>query len=141
MRRLADSRLLAVVTLLEVAVAGGLRLLPLPVLRRALLSFRPAAAWLAGTDERRLLWALDGTARRLPFAGNCLVRALVADVILGASDPPLRVTIGVRRTNGRLEAHAWVEREGRVVIGEAAPAGAAPDATFVPLLTWDSSRA
>jgi len=127
--------------MLEMAVATGLRLLPLPTLRRALLPFRSAAARLAGTNERRLLWALDGTARRLPFAGNCLVRALVADVILGASDLPLRVTIGVRRTDGKLEAHAWVEREGRVVVGEAATTDASAGTTFVPLLTWESSRA
>ena len=138
---LADIRLLGVVTMLEIVVAVGLRLLRLPALRGALLPVRPAAAWLAGASERRLLWALDGTARRLPFAGNCLVRALVADVILGASDPPMRVTIGVRRADGKLEAHAWVERDGRVVVGEAVASDASADATFVPLLTWESSPA
>ena len=138
---LADLRLLAGVTVLEIALAISLRVLRLQILRRSLRPIRPVAAWLVEPSEGRLLSALDRTARRLPFARNCLVRALMAELILGSCEPPLCVTIGVRRSAGRLEAHAWVEHEGRVLVGEVGVSASSVRAAFVPLLTWKSARA
>ena len=61
------------------------------------------------------------------------MQALVADLLLGQRDRPVHVMIGVRfRAKGILESHAWIERDGRVIVG-----GADRD-KFECLLTWES---
>jgi hypothetical protein len=62
-------------------------------------------------------WSIEAVGRRLPGA-KCLARAVAAEAILerGGRDPEMH--IGARRSlDGRVEAHAWVEAEGRVVVG------------------------
>ena len=53
--------------------------------------------------------------RRLPWSPNCLERSLVLVRVIrrhSHDEPMLR--LGVRRSNGGLEFHAWVEVDGRV---------------------------
>jgi hypothetical protein len=62
-------------------------------------------------------WSVEAVGRRLPGA-KCLARAVAAAAILErwGRDPELHS--GARRSlNGRVGAHAWVEAEGRVVVG------------------------
>lgn len=91
--------------------------------------------------EPRVVWALEATGRRLRGASTCLVKALVAEMLLGSIDRPLHVTIGVRRSGARLESHAWVERDGRVILGDVRRGAADPGASFAPMLTWESPGA
>ena len=70
----------------------------------------------------RIVWAIDATTRRLPQCNSCLPRALAARFLLARWGYPAELSIGVAKNNdGELEAHAWVETLGKVVIGESQP--------------------
>jgi hypothetical protein len=74
----------------------------------------PAALPAAPTT---LAWAVRATARRVPQA-SCLTQALALESWLAEHGVDTDVRIGVaRRADGSFEAHAWVEHEGRVLIG------------------------
>ena len=141
-RSLHAYRLLAQVSVLQLAVAFALRVVRWPTLRRAMPLFRAVGVTPFGAiREPDFLWALDASARRLPRVSNCLVRGLVAELVLDSREDPVQITIGVRRIAATLEAHAWVERNGSVIVGEARTAGAPPvQSSFVPMLVCRSSR-
>lgn len=75
---------------------------------------RPGEAARATAAARRVgrLSAL------MPFRTTCLVRAIAGALVLrrrGLRDVTIR--FGVRRTGGRLEAHAWLIHRGVVLLG------------------------
>lgn len=71
---------------------------------------------LAG-DPRALAWAVRAAARRVPRA-SCLTQSLALEALLAQAGHRSTLRIGVARKNdGTFEAHAWVESEGRVLIG------------------------
>jgi hypothetical protein len=45
------------------------------------------------------------------------VNALVAEAMLTHYGHPVELRIGVSRNSGTFAAHAWVERDGEIVIG------------------------
>jgi hypothetical protein len=51
-------------------------------------------------------------ARHGPFRPACLTRALVLEALLARAGIRGGLRIGVRKTEGRFEAHAWVEHAG-----------------------------
>jgi hypothetical protein len=67
-------------------------------------------------DEARIAWALAASRRYLPFPSNCLVQALVAHALLRRWGQPASVRLGVASAP-RFQAHAWVESQGRVIVG------------------------
>ncbi len=73
------------------------------------------------TDRARLArvqWAVQAVGHRVPGA-TCLVQAIVARRTLRDLGYVSNLQLGVARTNnGRLQAHAWVECLGTVVIGD-----------------------
>lgn len=85
-------------------------------------------------DAAALAWAVRAAARRVPHA-SCLTQALALDTLLAMAGQGGEVRLGVaRRNDGSFEAHAWVEHEGRILIGglpdldrfSVLPSGAAP---------------
>jgi Transglutaminase-like superfamily len=79
----------------------------------------PRLPWrlLASDDIGDVGWAVEAVGRRMPTA-RCLVRAVAAEAILDRAGRQPEMHIGARRSDrGQLEAHAWVEAEGRVVVG------------------------
>ena len=77
-------------------------------------------------------WALQIASRYVPRA-TCLTRALAGQVLLGLSGTSASVRIGVAKTGTRqLEAHAWLESQGNVLIG-----GADADQKYACLLTFN----
>ncbi len=67
----------------------------------------------------RIAWAVEVVGRHMPGTRNCLVQALATDVLLSRGGHPSRLRIGVARgRRGQLEAHAWVEHDGGILIGE-----------------------
>jgi hypothetical protein len=100
----------------------GLRLLPLPTLRRILDRYAGPPATTRQADARSsapVRWAIGAVAARLPQA-TCLVQALAADAMLRRRGfaTELRIGVRVRVSHGApLEAHAWVECGGAVVTG------------------------
>ena len=133
-----DWSMLAQALILVVAVRLGLRLLPFRAVDRGLVQLgrrgraasarRQAISSTTNPDawryEARAAWAVGAVARRLLRRRPCLTQALVLRLLLQRRGfPPATLQIGVRRgRDGAFDAHAWLERDGRVLIGgEARP--------------------
>ncbi len=72
-----------------------------------------------GAIVQRAIWAVNWSCRLTPGGAKCLVRALTAKVLLDRHQCPAEFKIGVAKNSaGQFEAHAWIEVEGRVVIGQ-----------------------
>lgn len=119
-------------------------LLGLPLL--SLTSFKVLSSWLAGgrprtrhpmsneVDPSLAQW-VDALLRRLPWPWRytCLKRAVVLFYLLRCSGRPVTLHIGVKRSpEGRLEAHAWLTRDGEPYLEPQAetPAGFSVIARF-----------
>jgi len=93
----------------------GLRLLGLPRLQawlqRRPLGADPATA-LALPDIQALGEAVNIAARHTPFPATCLTRSLLLGWLLRRRGVASDLRIGVRLTQGALDAHAWVESAG-----------------------------
>lgn len=76
----------------------------------------------------------ERSSRHLPFKVTCLSLALVAQTLLMQSGGGGVLTIGVKRMSpGWIEAHAWLEEGGKVVLG--GPQHLVGD--YTPILKWD----
>jgi hypothetical protein len=97
----------------------GLWLLPFRTLRRLLHSVTRDGLRHAGqSSPERIAWAVVAASRYVPQA-TCLTQALAAQVLLGREGHTACLRIGVARNEGsQFQAHAWVETQGKVVIGE-----------------------
>jgi hypothetical protein len=67
----------------------------------------------AGFDD--IMWAFSAVNRRLVF--TCLMNALAAHALLTRYGHPVTLRIGAARGNGSFAAHAWIEKDGEVVMG------------------------
>ncbi len=90
-----------------------------------LLPFHSVCAWaqrsrsvssrLAATPAEDLAWAVRATARRIPLA-SCLTRALALQSLLAQAGRCASLRIGVARDPaGGLDAHAWIECDGKAL--------------------------
>ena len=137
----AERRLLIEAVLLLGAIGPGLRLLPFETVRRLLarVARTPAAARKVDlTSAERVAWAVAVASRYVPRAGSgaCLTQALAAQTMLARRRHPALLRIGViKDEERRLQAHAWVESEGEVVIG-----GSADLECFTPLPALEGDR-
>lgn len=119
--RPADRRVLLFALLAVWTVRLGLWLLPFRVLRDLLARLtrqQPATAEASPqVVVGRVVWGVCTAARYVPSA-TCLTQALAAKVLLVRHGQPATVRIGVARgAAGQLQAHAWVEAYGNVLIG------------------------
>lgn len=90
--------------------------LPFEVGRRLLVGRRQVATRAITSDQVR--WAMLHAQRVIPQA-TCLPQALAAEALLTRGGLPAQLQIGVRKTSaGTLAAHAWVESDGRIVVGD-----------------------
>lgn len=105
----------------------GLWLLPFQVLCRLLAKFSVSShasshasghASVSSIAVEQVVWAVE-VVSRYAFGGvKCLARALTVRVLLAQQSDVTQLRIGVlKNVEGKLEAHAWVEHQGRVVIG------------------------
>ena len=69
------------------------------------------------SEQRRLVRRVEQAAWFVPHA-TCLVRVLVGAHLFAAQGRRADVVIGVRRRAGVLEAHAWLESGGQVILGD-----------------------
>jgi len=66
----------------------------------------------------RIAWAVQAASLRVPGAANCLVRALACEYLLGRYGYASELKIGASRNEaGEFAAHAWLESQGRVLVG------------------------
>jgi Transglutaminase-like superfamily len=109
-----------------VAMRVGLWTMPYARVRRL-------ADWMAGAggsslrvddadakpSRERIGWAVATVSRVVPDGINCLVRAMATEVMLKRFGYESTLKFGVvKPSEGQLEAHAWLESDGIVVIGE-----------------------
>ncbi len=116
----ADRALLvrAVLTLLAARLA--IWVLPFRVVRRILTRRTARKAAATGASGERIGWAIDIAKRFVPNA-TCLPQAIAAESLLRRSGLPALMHIGVKKSvDGKLDAHAWVESEGHIIVGDLA---------------------
>lgn len=117
----ADRRLFVKVMLLVWTIRIGLWLLPFRLVRQVLARLeqhRTAVQTGEHTRVNRVVWAVTLASRYVP-AATCLTQALVTKILLGRSGHRAVVRIGVARSDaGKLQFHAWVESNNKVVIGD-----------------------
>jgi hypothetical protein len=66
----------------------------------------------------RIAWAVGSAARFVPGA-SCLAQAIAAEALLIRAGHPAEIRFGVTKDGrGRIDAHAWVEVSGRVILGD-----------------------
>jgi hypothetical protein len=116
----ADRRLLVTAALVQAAIRLGLALLPYRKLRGLvdrLARVRSRRHLGPPASPERIAWVVTRASRSVPGA-TCLTQALAAKVLLERRGYPARVRVGISRTGGApLLAHAWVECEGRILLG------------------------
>ena len=63
-------------------------------------------------------WAVEITSRYLIKGNTCLPKAMVGKILLNFHRIPARFRLGFLKSgNGEIQAHAWIESEGKVLIG------------------------
>lgn len=114
--RARDRAVLARTVLTLAAARLTTWVLPFGVGRRLLVGRRRAIEPRLTRDQVR--WAMAHAQRIVPRA-TCLPQALAAEALLTRGGLPAELKIGVMKTTtGTLEAHAWVESDGRIVVGD-----------------------
>ena len=106
-----------------------------------LLPFRRMQRWVdraalhrtsRPSEPAKIAWAVRAAACYVPRA-TCMVQALAAHLMLARAGHPSQLHIGVALNEGRkFEAHAWVESEGKILIG-----GADSKDRYAPLAVWE----
>jgi hypothetical protein len=142
--RLSRAERRAALRALALVVAFRIALWTLPARRVLAAAPRPRARPApAGVSPDRLAWLVRAAARRIPDA-SCLTRALAARWLLAEASLDSTLRFGHRRDErGEFAAHAWLEHEGRVLVGgdedlslyhrfDAPPAAAAGQAPHAP---------
>lgn len=127
-----DRLLLIKTALLLGTIRLGLWLLPFQTLRELLARITPTTSELEKTQQAsvsRVVWAVNVVSRFMPGEVKCLARALATQALLRKYGYQAQLCIGVAKSEeGKLEAHAWIENQGRVVVG-----GLKDLARFTPL--------
>ena len=117
------------------AVRVALWLLPFKALRW--IFFRLARAYGPRTEKDQFpsetgVWALEAASRYVPRA-TCLTQAMAGQLLFGLKGTPASVRIGVAKQGPRnFEAHAWLESEGKILIG-----GADADQRYACLMAFN----
>lgn len=69
----------------------------------------------------RVVWAVRAASARIPRA-TCLTQALAVRLMLQRRGLPALLRIGVARSAEKgVEGHAWIECQGRIIIGQSEP--------------------
>ena len=66
----------------------------------------------ADADTKQTCRMVLAAARRIPLPGNCLERSLTLWWLLARRGIATQLRIGARKEGAKLEAHAWIERNG-----------------------------
>ena len=116
-----ERSLLVASTVMVGAIRLAAWLLPYRLLRRCVASL--ARRRVGPPDDQRLsvaavVQAVDVASRYVPGSRGCLIRAMATRTILVRQGHDAALRLGVARNQeGDFQAHAWVESEGRIVMG------------------------
>ena len=119
-RSRADWKLLARAYVLVWIIRLALWVVPFPKLYRWSIRFRKGEIGdkpLVNAAVYKVVWAVSAAARRVPKA-TCLTQALATQIMLGRRGHRTSLQLGIMKSEaGEFDAHAWEERNGRVLIG------------------------
>jgi hypothetical protein len=114
----SEQRLLIKAWILLGVIRLGMELFPFSTLRKLLDRLR----FLMGGfekefSEEQLVWSITVASRYIPKA-TCLAQALTTQLFLQQAGHQACLHIGVSEAeDGGIKAHAWVESQGRILIG------------------------
>lgn len=74
----------------------------------------------------KLIWAVEIMSIYTPRA-TCLTRALSAQILLARYNYSSNIKIGVSKNDGEFEAHAWLEADNKIILGES-------EIEYIPIL-------
>lgn len=118
---ISDRILLVQAGIVLLGIRLGLRLLPFQTLYRLVSKITSATTELPEVDSTsidKVSWAVVTVSRYLPKV-KCLARALTTQILLSWRGKSANLCIGVAKgESGKLEAHAWVESRGKILIGD-----------------------
>ena len=133
----ADWWLLLRIGLLLPLLRAGLSLFSFKRMRRLVIwaGRKPVPAQpVPAAELARLVWAVSRLSRFILADAPCLTQALAVQILFARRGVKTELRIGVaKEASGALQAHAWVERDGRVVIG-----GANSPQRFTPLPSFEN---
>jgi hypothetical protein len=115
-----DRQLIAFTFLLLIGIRIGLWLLPFQTLLQRLNQVSRKAAQFPSPSPLSIAsiqWSVNTISRYFAPGSRCLARALTVKVLLDWQNQPNDLRIGVAKGEAGLEAHAWVEVQGQIVIG------------------------
>lgn len=121
---LSDQRLLIAALVSVCCVRLGLWVLPFRVLKERVEKITSNTTSRAGQPVtqnlrgvRRIASSVRRVSRYVP-AATCLTQALATQILLAHRGQVSNLRIGVSKgQEGELKAHAWVESEGKIVMG------------------------
>lgn len=117
---LRDKCFLVKVAFLMLIIKLGLAVIPFSLLLNLLRAWREGRSGTRVLDPKsveRATWGIEVMSPYIPGA-TCLTRALAALTLLGNLDQTVCVRIGIaKKEDGGLTAHAWVEIEGQILMG------------------------
>lgn len=115
---LSDKLLLVRTIPLIVLVRLALSTLPFANVLRICESLRTRRSFVDDArSPKKLAWAVASVSSYIPKA-TCLTQALTLKTLLARRSFASDLRIGVKKdAAGKLEAHAWIEYEGEVILG------------------------
>lgn len=119
--RTSEQWLLIKAALLLEAFKLSIHLLPFRVLRSLADGAERIPVRVRHADQfsaESIGWVVETMSRHMPGEKTCLTQALTTQVLLSRRGHPALLHIGVvKKELGEFQAHAWVECEGKIVIG------------------------
>jgi len=125
-----DRRCAIAAILLSGLVRVALWTLPFRWIKRVVESSASSRPLAGKFTSRQVSWAVRLASRYVPRA-TCLTQAVTAQTLLNWSGLKSSLHIGVAR-EPKFAAHAWVEHEGRILIG-----GAEESELYSPILSLE----
>lgn len=116
----SEQHLLMAALTLGASIRIALWFLPFRVVRTMIFEWSDASAVPYQTNRATVetIARSVATASRFIPSATCLVQALVTKVLLDRRGVSNDLRIGVaKEASGRLEAHAWIEYQGEIVLG------------------------
>lgn len=129
----SDRWLLAEATVRLALYAVALRVFPAQALRRFVCHQTDLANRGRSADPMRIAWSVRTVSRYVP-GNTCLTRGMATVALLRRHRIAADLRFGVAKSDGKIEAHAWVESDGVIVMGKVKELS-----RFAPFPLWQTS--
>lgn len=97
----------------------GLRFFSFQDLRQRLSQPTGLPQDVHGVKLGQIIWAVNISSRYMPGGAKCLAKALTTQTLMQTYGYPPELKIGVAKSDaGAFQAHAWIEYQGNVVMGQ-----------------------